>query len=184
MPLRRVNLHSLQASALALLSVCKRRMGSGAISLCYPTPRSWLTKRYVFTSSLFLSHADFFRSGVAAYTFLHIVFRAALIRVQSEYANKLLFIATLALAKLSIISLLRGITASYLHRFVGLGLTLFIALWGIISVTVGALQCGAGEPWRFIGEGTRCSSLVCVCHSRAVVVLYADGGHRPGSGEP
>jgi hypothetical protein len=79
---------------------------------------------------------------------------------QSEYANKILYISTLALAKLSVISLLINITASDLHQHLGIGLTVFIALWGGISVCIGALQCGTKSPWRFIGAGSSCLSLV------------------------
>lgn len=81
--------------------------------------------------------------------------------LQSEYANKLLYIATLALAKLSIISLLMILTASDLHRNLGVGLTAVIALWGIASELVAAFQCGLIEPWRFVGVDTHCMSLVC-----------------------
>ena len=78
---------------------------------------------------------------------------------QGEYANKLLFIATLGFAKLSIISLLMILTASDLHRNLGLALTGFIALWGVLSVFVTAFQCGTVEPWRFIGT-EHCLDLV------------------------
>jgi hypothetical protein len=53
--------------------------------------------------------------------------------VQAEYANKLLFIATLAFAKLSIISLLMILTESDLHRRLATAQTVVIALWGIVS---------------------------------------------------
>jgi hypothetical protein len=80
--------------------------------------------------------------------------------VQGEYANKLLYIATLAFAKLSIISLLMMINIAVPHRNIGIGLIAFIAIWGVVSVCVGALQCGPAEPWRFIGAGNTCVSLV------------------------
>jgi uncharacterized membrane protein YoaK (UPF0700 family) len=69
-----------------------------------------------------------------------------LITLQAEYANKLLYIATLCFAKLSIISLLMILTASKLHRNLGLLLTGFIAAWSILSGSVSAFQCGALEP--------------------------------------
>ena len=79
---------------------------------------------------------------------------------QSEYAGKLLYIATLALAKLSIISLMMILTASDLHRRLGICLTCFIALWGIASELVAAFQCGIHAPWHSFGPGSNCSSLV------------------------
>jgi hypothetical protein len=81
---------------------------------------------------------------------------------EAEYANKLLYIATLVLAKLSIISLLMILTASDLHRNFGIGLTGIIAAWGFISELVAAFQCGHVDPWRFIGSAHRCLDLVGV----------------------
>jgi hypothetical protein len=79
---------------------------------------------------------------------------------QSEYATKLLYIATLALAKLSIISLMMILTASDLHRRLGITLTTFIAVWGVASELAAAFQCGISEPWHFFGQGSKCFSLV------------------------
>ena len=73
----------------------------------------------------------------------------------------MLYIATLALAKLSIISLLMILTASKFHHNLGLGLTCSIALWGILSVIVSAFQCGSFEPWRFYGVDKKCFNIVC-----------------------
>ncbi|ORX91865.1 hypothetical protein BCR34DRAFT_271458 [Clohesyomyces aquaticus] len=67
---------------------------------------------------------------------------------KSEYANKLLYIATLAFAKLSIISLLMILTASPLHHWIGRSLAASIAVWGVLSIFASAFQCGAHEPWR------------------------------------
>jgi hypothetical protein len=85
---------------------------------------------------------------------------------QAEYANKLLYIATLSLAKLSIISLLMLLTASNSHRQFGWALTAFIALWGIITEFIAAFQCGTQKPWEFLGEDAHCLSVVCHCRSR------------------
>jgi hypothetical protein len=82
--------------------------------------------------------------------------------MQGEYANKLLYIATLTLAKLSIISLLINIVSSDTHRTLGIALTGIIVSWGIISIVVGALQCGPHEPWRFIETTHKCVNLVCL----------------------
>jgi hypothetical protein len=95
--------------------------------------------------------------------YLRMVLPAYIILIQrkAEYANKLLYIATLAFAKLSIISLLMILTASDLHRNLGIGLTGIIALWGVISQFVVAFQCGSLESWRFIEPRHRCLNLVC-----------------------
>jgi hypothetical protein len=81
--------------------------------------------------------------------------------MKAEYANKLLYIATLTFAKLSIISLLMILTASDLHRNLGISLTSIIALWGVISQLVAAFQCGSFESWRFIDPKHHCLDLVC-----------------------
>ena len=52
------------------------------------------------------------------------------------------------------------LTASDLHRNLGIGLTGFIALWGIASEFVTAFQCGTVEPWRFFGPEVHCFDLV------------------------
>lgn len=53
------------------------------------------------------------------------------------------------------------LTAADLHRRLGIILTALIAVWGLVSEFVAALQCGIEEPWRFFGEGSSCFSLVC-----------------------
>ncbi|KAF1960760.1 hypothetical protein CC80DRAFT_544155 [Byssothecium circinans] len=93
---------------------------------------------------------------------------------KAEYANKLLYIATLALAKLSIISLLMILTASDLHRILGIGLTVLIALWGIVSEFVAAFQCGTTQPWRFIGMETRCLSMLAFWRSVGALNMATD----------
>lgn len=90
---------------------------------------------------------------------------------QAEYANKLCYIATLTLAKLSIISLLMILTASSLHRKFGWVLTAFIALWGIVTEFVAAFQCGAQNPWQFLSEEAQCLSMVCQPTHRYIMLL-------------
>ncbi|KAI0585562.1 hypothetical protein TUN199_04852 [Pyrenophora tritici-repentis] len=93
---------------------------------------------------------------------------------KADYANKMLYIATLALAKLSIISLLMILTASKFHRNLGLGLTCFIALWGIMSGIVSAFQCGNTEPWRFHGVGERCFHITSFWQCMGVLNIVTD----------
>jgi hypothetical protein len=112
----------------------------------------------------------------SAYPLLHCTYH-----VQGEYANKLLYIATLALAKLSIISLLMMIKASDLHRNIGVGLTVFITTWGVVSICVGALQCGTDKPWKFIGGIGSCTSLVSIL-SPTTMISQTKAGGRPASG--
>lgn len=52
------------------------------------------------------------------------------------------------------------LTAADLHRNLGIGLTAFIALWGIVSELVTAFQCGTIEPWRFFNPNGSCLDLV------------------------
>ncbi|KAF1913211.1 hypothetical protein BDU57DRAFT_457023 [Ampelomyces quisqualis] len=93
---------------------------------------------------------------------------------KAEYANKLLYIATLVFAKLSIISLLMILTASDLHRNLGIGLTGIIALWGFISEFVAAFQCGSSEPWRFISPDQRCLNMTSFWLSMGVFNILTD----------
>jgi hypothetical protein len=93
---------------------------------------------------------------------------------KAEYANKLLYIATLVFAKLSIISLLMILTASDLHRNLGSVLAGIIVIWGFISEFVAAFQCGSLEPWRFIGPEHRCLDLVgmMLCPYHQMMLTY------------
>ncbi|OAL47805.1 hypothetical protein IQ07DRAFT_104374 [Pyrenochaeta sp. DS3sAY3a] len=93
---------------------------------------------------------------------------------KSEYANKLLYIATLTFAKLSIISLLMILTASVLHRNLGIGLSVFIALWGIVSELVSAFQCGTVEPWRFAEPTSVCLDLTSFWRGMGVINILTD----------
>ncbi|KAF2124995.1 hypothetical protein P153DRAFT_379080 [Dothidotthia symphoricarpi CBS 119687] len=92
---------------------------------------------------------------------------------KGEYANKLLYIATLAFAKLSIISLLMILTASKLHRNIGLGMLGFIALWGVISEFATAFQCGELEPWRFIDQDS-CLDLTAFWRGTGILNMLTD----------
>ncbi|KAH3915379.1 hypothetical protein HBI56_165670 [Parastagonospora nodorum] len=93
---------------------------------------------------------------------------------KAEYANKLLYIATLVFAKLSIISLLMILTASDLHKNFGIGLTGFIVLWGFVSELVAAFLCGSIDPWRFIGPEHRCLNLPSFWLSMGVFNILTD----------
>ncbi|KAF2014376.1 hypothetical protein BU24DRAFT_463171 [Aaosphaeria arxii CBS 175.79] len=93
---------------------------------------------------------------------------------KAEYANRLLYIATLAFAKLSIISLLMILTAADLHRRFCYSMTAVIALWGVVSVFVGAFQCGIDEPWRFIGPGNTCSNMPSFWRAMGAINMLTD----------
>lgn len=54
------------------------------------------------------------------------------------------------------------LTASERHRNLGLGLTGFIALWGIVSVFVTSFQCGSSYPWRTDDLERDCIDMVCL----------------------
>lgn len=93
---------------------------------------------------------------------------------KSEYTNKMLYIATLAFAKMSIISLLMILTASQTHRHMGFGLAGFIAVWGVLSEFVAAFQCGIHEPWRFLDSGDKCLDMVSFWKAMAVINIFTD----------
>ena len=52
------------------------------------------------------------------------------------------------------------LTASDLHRKLGITLTAFIAVWGIASELAAAFQCGIVKPWHSYGPGSNCFNLV------------------------
>ncbi|KAK7187760.1 hypothetical protein PSPO01_05962 [Paraphaeosphaeria sporulosa] len=95
---------------------------------------------------------------------------------KAEYANKLLYIATLTLAKLSIISLLMLLTASHSHHKFGWVLTVSIALWGIVTELVAAFQCGAQKPWLFHGDDAHCLSVAGFWRSFGAFNIITDLG--------
>ncbi|XP_014552010.1 hypothetical protein COCVIDRAFT_41763 [Bipolaris victoriae FI3] len=93
---------------------------------------------------------------------------------KAEYANNLLYIATLGFAKLSIISLLMILTASKTHRNLGLSLAGFIALWTVFSICLAAFQCGTTEPWRFLGNEEMCFNIVSFWRSVGAINILTD----------
>lgn len=93
---------------------------------------------------------------------------------KAEYANNLLYIATLGLAKLSIISLLIILTASKPHRNLGLALASFIGLWTVFSICLAAFQCGTTEPWRFLGNEEMCFNIVSFWRSVGAINILTD----------
>ncbi|KAF2726798.1 hypothetical protein EJ04DRAFT_452641 [Polyplosphaeria fusca] len=92
---------------------------------------------------------------------------------KSEYANKLLYIATLAFAKLSIISLMLMLTASPMHRKLGVAFTAFIAVWGVASEFAAAFQCGANKPWDS-GPERNCFDLPAFWRGMGVINMMTD----------
>ncbi|KAJ4987855.1 hypothetical protein SVAN01_06585 [Stagonosporopsis vannaccii] len=94
--------------------------------------------------------------------------------LKAEYANKILYITTLALAKLSIISLLMILTASDKHRHLGLGLTGFIALWGLVSVIATSFQCGRTHPWRTSNRERDCIDFIAFWQGMGVINMLTD----------
>ncbi|PQE06245.1 hypothetical protein CJF30_00005174 [Rutstroemia sp. NJR-2017a BBW] len=76
---------------------------------------------------------------------------------QSEYAAGMLYIITLAAAKLSIVLLLRNISPDVTHTRINTILGSLISSWCIGSVFALAFQCNLPRPWNSI-DG--------VCHDR------------------
>lgn len=52
------------------------------------------------------------------------------------------------------------LTASETHRNMGIGLTGFIALSGVVSEFVVAFQCGTSDPWLFLLAQSQCLDMV------------------------
>lgn len=90
----------------------------------------------------------------------------------------MLYIATLVFAKLSIISLLVILTASEIHRNVGIVVIVLISLWGIVAEFVIGFQCGPVEPWRFFHRSAHCLDLVSEISFSRFSKISADN-YRP-----
>ncbi|USP73548.1 hypothetical protein yc1106_00822 [Curvularia clavata] len=93
---------------------------------------------------------------------------------KAEYANGMLYIATLGFAKLSIISLIMILTASKSHRHLGLGFAAFMVLWAAFSICVLAFQCGTTHPWRLLGDKEMCFNIVSFWRSMSVINILTD----------
>ncbi|KAF2197263.1 hypothetical protein GQ43DRAFT_496554 [Delitschia confertaspora ATCC 74209] len=93
---------------------------------------------------------------------------------KSAYATKLLYIATLAFAKLSIISLLMILTASVLHRKVGITLATFIAAWGVVSEITAAFECGLKKPWNSNGPDATCLNMPAFWRATGIINMLTD----------
>jgi hypothetical protein len=70
----------------------------------------------------------------------------------------LLFIAALALAKLSVVWFLARLTPSSIYVRLCTGMAALCAAWGTGGVLALALRCDLAEPWIIIGA--KCPNLV------------------------
>lgn len=69
---------------------------------------------------------------------------------KAEYAASLLFIASVAISKVSILVLLRRITPMASHRILILAVGAFIAAWTVASLFASAFQCTLPNAWRIL----------------------------------
>ncbi|OCK96684.1 uncharacterized protein K441DRAFT_606998 [Cenococcum geophilum 1.58] len=93
---------------------------------------------------------------------------------KSQYATKFLYVATLASAKLSIISLMVMLTASELHRMVGILLGSFIAIWAFSSEFAVAFQCGIPRTWDSLGDAANCYDSTSFWRATGIINILTD----------
>ena len=80
---------------------------------------------------------------------------------KAGYAASSLYIAALACAKMSTLSLLHGLTRFVGHRRPILAVGCFVVVWAVCALLSSAFQCNLPRPWAF--ETGKCFHQVC-CH--------------------
>jgi hypothetical protein len=70
--------------------------------------------------------------------------------MQAEYAATILFIASIACSKLSLLIFIRNLTPASLDRRVALVLGAFIGLWAVISIFTASFQCHLPQTWNYL----------------------------------
>jgi hypothetical protein len=78
--------------------------------------------------------------------------------LQKLYTSDLLFVASLALSRLSVAYFLLRLTPVGRHRSVISGLLGAIAIWGLVLLFAIALTCDLSSPWIVVGQ--RCTGYV------------------------
>lgn len=74
--------------------------------------------------------------------------------MQADYSSNLLFIASLAVSKISSLFLFCQITPVVLYRRQALALGALITLWTVTCLVASALQCWLPSPWKSLS--TQC----------------------------
>lgn len=93
---------------------------------------------------------------------------------KSQYATKFLYVATLASAKLSIISLMVMLTASELHRMMGILLGSFITIWAFSSEFAVAFQCKIPRTWDSLGDAANCYDSTSFWRATGIINILTD----------
>jgi len=66
---------------------------------------------------------------------------------KAQYASDILYMASLCLAKISILLLLERLAVSRLHKRITLITAGVVGVWAIVGIVVLAAQCGSAVPW-------------------------------------
>ncbi|MCJ1310489.1 Eukaryotic translation initiation factor 2A [Agyrium rufum] len=82
----------------------------------------------------------------------------------AQYAAEFLFITSLALAKLSLVSFFRSLTPVALYKKSGVVLGALVIGWAVTAEVAGAFQCRLPEAWRFTVSGGVCFDRVSMRH--------------------
>ncbi|KAJ6127680.1 hypothetical protein N7471_008897 [Penicillium samsonianum] len=70
--------------------------------------------------------------------------------MKAEYAATILYIASIACSKLSLLIFIRNLTPASLDRRVALTLGAFIGIWAIASIFTASFQCHLPQTWNYL----------------------------------
>ena len=71
---------------------------------------------------------------------------------KNQYASNLLYITSLALARVSVLIFVMRLSPQRLYRLISISLIVAIALWSSFSVLALAFQCSVPKPWDYTGN--------------------------------
>lgn len=91
---------------------------------------------------------------------------------KNQYAANLLYIASLALARVSVLIFVMQLSPRRTYKQVSLGLIITISVWSLLSVFTLAFQCSIPKPWDFYGD--RCLDRVSVWTSEWALDWWID----------
>lgn len=91
---------------------------------------------------------------------------------QSFYASNVLYIATIVLAKLSILLFIRRLTPAKRDAKICWFFAIIIGLWGASTLLAWLFGCGMPKPWKY--DSTHCISLGTITRTTAIIDMATD----------
>ena len=72
--------------------------------------------------------------------------------MKSQYAANILFMISVCLSKLAMITFVRGLSVAALDRRFALGLEIFVAIWAVVGVFGMAFTCHVPHTWDYLNQ--------------------------------